>query len=183
VLILGGVHGNEFGGPVAAAFLSYVRAHPSVVPSGTELDIVAFANPDGQSSNGRANARNVDINRNFPASNWSTIPNLHGTLPGIAPGSEPETQALLRLFDAQHYARIISLHSDGGIIDWDGPGGWTLARRMGKAAHVRLLRLKGYDGSMGSLVPERYHTPVVTWELADGTFDWHVREGLLAALR
>ena len=183
VLILGGIHGNEFGGPVVEAFLGYVRAHPSVVPSGTELDIVPFANPDGQSSNSRANARNVDINRNFPARDWSRVLNLHGTSPGVSPGSEPETQALLMLLDTQRYARVVSLHSHGGLIDWDGAGGWTLARHVGKAAHVRLVRLKSYDGSMGSLVPERYHIPVVTWELSRSSFDWRIREGLLAALR
>lgn len=162
VLIMGGIHGNEYGTPVAEAFLRYVRAHPSIVPSGTELDIVTCANPDGRALKRRANARNVDLNRNFPARNWNRKKNASGGSPGSGPGSEPETKSLVALLRQQRYVRVVSLHSAGGLLDWDGPGGWTLARRMGKAAHVPLKQLPRYHGSMGSYVPERYSVPIVT---------------------
>ena len=78
VLIVGGIHGNEYGIPVAEAFLRYVRTHPSIVPSGTELDIITCANPDGRARNRRTNAHNVDLNRNFPARNWNRKKNASG---------------------------------------------------------------------------------------------------------
>jgi len=183
VLIMGGIHGNEYGTPVAEAFLRYVRAHPSIVPSGTELDIITCANPDGRARNRRTNAHNVDLNRNFPSRNWNRKKDPSGGLPGSAPGSEPETKALLALLAQQRYLRIVSLHSAGGILDWDGPGGGTLARRIGKAAHVPLLRLGAYHGSMGSYVPQVYKIPIVTWELKQRAITARIRAGLIAALR
>lgn len=182
VLLVGGVHGNEYGTPIAEAFLRYVRSHPQVVPAGSELDIVTCANPDGRALNRRTNAHNVDLNRNFPARNWSRKLGAGGASPGSAPGSEPETQVLMALLDQQRYARIVSLHSRGGLIDWDGPGGWTLARRMGKAARAKVLRLPQYHGSMGSYIPPRYAVPIITWELSRRTINPAIRAGLLQAL-
>lgn len=183
ILLVGGVHGNEYGTPVVMAFLRYVRAHPSVVPSGTQLDVVACANPDGYANRRRTNARNVDINRNFPSRNWSRKRNRSGASPGARPGSEPETRALLALLQSKRYARVISLHSRGGILDWDGPGGWTVARRMSKASRVRVHRLGAYHGSMGAFVPAKYRIPIITWELSSRAMNGRVRAGLLASLR
>jgi murein peptide amidase A len=183
ILLLAGVHGNEFGTPVAEAFLRYVRAHPSVVPSGTQLDVVARANPDGYAKRRRTNAHNVDINRNFPSRNWSRKRSRSGASPGVRPGSEPETHALLALLESRRYVRVVSLHSRGGVLDWDGPGGWTLARRMSKASRVRVHRLGAYRGSMGAFVPAKYRTPVITWELTSRALSGRVRAGLLASLR
>jgi protein MpaA len=183
ILLLGGVHGNEYGTAVVRAFLRYVRAHPSVVPSGTTLDVVACANPDGYAKRRRTNAHNVDINRNFPSRNWSRKRNRSGASPGARPGSEPETRALLALLESRRYARVVSLHSRGGILDWDGPGGWTLARRMGKASRVRVHRLGAYHGSMGAFVPAKYRIPIITWELSSRAMSGRVRAGLLTSLR
>jgi predicted deacylase len=183
ILLLAGIHGNEYGTPIAEAFLRYVRTHPSVVPSGTQFDVIAIANPDGRARNRRTNARNVDLNRNFPSRNWNRTKGTGGASPGSGPGSEPETKALVGLLASQRYARVISLHSKGGLIDWDGAGGWTLAKRMGKAAHTRVVRLPAYHGSMGSYVPKRYRVPIITWELSRKTINNNIREGLLSALR
>jgi hypothetical protein len=182
ILVLAGIHGDEYGTPVAEAFLRYVRARPSEVPSGTQLDVVACGNPDGYAARRRTNAHNVDINRNFPSRNWSRKRNRSGASPGAHPGSEPETRALLALLDSRRYVRVISLHSRGGIIDWDGPGGSTLARRMSKASRVRIHRLGAYHGSMGAFVPQKYRIPIITWELSSRGMGGRVRAGLLASM-
>lgn len=183
VLLMGGLHGNEHGAPVAKAFARYVRAHPSVVPSGTQLAIVAVANPDGYARRRRANAHNVDLNRNFPTRNWRRGRSASGASWGARPGSEPETKALAALLDEGGFVRVVSLHSRGGILDWDGPGGYTLAKRMSRRSHVRLQRLGHRHGSMGTYVPQRHHIPIVTWELSRRSLTPRVRAGLLAALR
>jgi protein MpaA len=183
VLLMGGMHGDEYGAPVADAFVSFLRTSPTAVPAGTELDVLACANPDGRVADRRTNAHNVDLNRNFPASNWSTTPGLSGASPGSEPESEAETVVLVGLMEAQRYDRVISLHSAGGLLDWDGPGGWTIAKNMSKASGVRMLQLAAYHGSMGTYVPEHYHIPIVTWELSRPTFDASIRSGLLASLR
>ena len=183
ILFVGGIHGNEYGGPVTAKFATYLRTHPSVIPSGTQVDVIAYANPDGTAHGKRANAHNVDINRNFPSSNWNRKRNASGSSPGARPGSEPETQALLGVLASGGYVRVISMHSRGPVIDYDGPGGWTLAKRMSKASRVNVHRLPAYHGSMGSYIPEVYRTPIITWELASRTLTSRVRAGMLAALK
>ena len=183
ILLMGGIHGDEYGAPIAEAFVRYLRAHPSAVPAGTELDVLACAIPDGRAADRRTNAHNVDLNRNFPASNWSTTPGLSGASPGTHPESEPETVVLIGLMDARRYGRVIRLHSAGGLLDWDGPGGWTIAKNISRASGVRMLQLTAYHGSMGTYMPEHYHIPIVTWELSRPTFDAGIRSGLLAALR
>ncbi|MDR3686218.1 MAG: DUF2817 domain-containing protein [Coriobacteriia bacterium] len=183
ILFVGGIHGNEYGGPVTAAFATYLRANPSVIPSGTQVDVIAYANPDGTAHGRRANAHNVDINRNFPARNWNRKRNASGSTPGATPGSEPETKALLGVLASGGYLRVISMHSRGPMIDYDGPGGWTLARRMSKASRVKVHRLPAYHGSMGSYIPEAYRTPIITWELGSRTLTGRVRAGMLAALK
>ena len=183
VLVVGGIHGNEAGGPVARAFSAYLRTHPSAIPTGTQLDVVADANPDGRAANRRTNAHHVDLNRNFPSANWTRTPVGASSSHGSSPGSEPETQVMARLLAERGYARVISLHSSGGIVDYRGPGGRALAKRIAKAVHIKVHRLASYAGSMGSYVPEKYHVPIITWELSSRVLTRRVRAGLLVALR
>lgn len=182
ILVVGGVHGNEYSGPLVVRFAAFLRANPSVIPSGTQVDVIANANPDGTAWHRRTNAHNVDLNRNFPARNWSRTRGLGGASPGARPGSEPETQAMLGVLASGHYLRVVSMHSRGGIIDYDGPGGWHLARRMSRASHVRVHRLPAYHGSMGSYFPEVYRAPIITWELSRTALTYRVKAGLLVAL-
>ena len=183
VLIVGGIHGNEYGDSVAAKFAAYLRSHRSAIPTGTQIDIVAYANPDGRALKRRSNARKVDLNRNFPASNW-TRKHARGTLShGRSAGSEPETKALMRLLTARRYVRVISLHSRGGVVDPNGKGSLAVSKRIAKAAHIRVVRLAKYPGSMGSYVPEKHHAPVITWELSSRELTSRVRAGLLVGIR
>lgn len=183
VLLVGGVHGDEYGGSVASKFAVYLRTHPSAIPTGTQVDVIAYANPDGRVLKWRANARKVDLNRNFPARNWTRHRNRNGTSHGRSPGSELETKALIGVLRRGHYARVISLHSRGRLVDYDGPNSRALAKRVAKAAGVRIFRLPSYAGSMGSYVPEKLHTPIITWELSSRKLTKRVRAGLRASLR
>jgi murein peptide amidase A len=183
ILFVGGIHGNEYGGPVTAKFAAYLRTHPSVIPAGTRVDVIAWANPDGTARGRRTNAHNVDLNRNFPSRNWSRKRGIGGASPGTRPGSEPETRAMLGMLASGGYVRVVSMHSRGGILDYDGPGGWTLAKRVSKASRVPVHRLNAYHGSMGSFIPETYRIPIITWELSSRKLTTRVRAGMLAALR
>ncbi len=185
ILIVGGIHGDEAGTPVARAFLAYVRAHPSVVPSGTELDIVVAANPDGVAAKMRGNANRIDLNRNFPSRDWRRL--RFGKLTsGRRAGSQPETKALVKLMK-RRYVRVISLHSKGSFTDGAGKGGVTLARKMAKAAgikRVNMSRFGSYPGSMGSYAPERYpKSAYVVWELSSRKLTKRVRAGLIVGVR
>ena len=181
VLVIGGIHGNEAGASVADKFAAHLLTTPSLLASGTQVDIVICANPDGRARNRRTNARGVDLNRNFPSSNWRRFSSRLGSS-GRRRASEPETRVLVDVLAAGGYAHVIALHSKGGIVDYDGPGGWTLARKVSAASGMRVMKLsryKRYRGSLGSYVPERYHVPVVTLELNNRTLSRRVAAGLL----
>jgi protein MpaA len=182
VLVLGGIHGNEFGGVVAEQFAEYLSDYPEVVPASEQVDVVSEANPDGIAADTRLNARGVDLNRNFPSRNWQLV-RRHGALvSGPSRASEPETRALLDLMATRRYGRIVSLHSSGGIVDYDGPGSRPIALRVSAAARTPVLQLPTYPGSMGSYVPERYGVPIITWELSSPVMSESALRGLLAGV-
>src|SRR5919202_4677352 len=107
VLVVGDIHGNERAGERIVARLRH--AHPS----GVQLWLVRSANPDGAAAGTRQNARGVDLNRNFPY-RWRRGP--RGTYyPGPRAGSEPETQALMRLVRRVRPQLAIYYHQHLGI--------------------------------------------------------------------
>lgn len=73
----------------------------------------------------KANARGVDLNRNFPIEYWTAmttgIPHPSSQkYKGPSAGSESETQALMALLEAMDEPEaVISLHSQGEILYWD----------------------------------------------------------------
>lgn len=185
ILVIGGIHGNEAGAPVARAFAAYLRANPSAIPSGTEIDVLAVANPDGYAKRTRGNANRIDLNRNFASRDWR---HLHfGKLAsGKHAGSQPETKAISRLLK-RGYVRVISLHSKGGFTDGGGRGGVTLARTVAKAAGIKRVNMSRFGrcpGSLGNYCPERYpNSAYVVWELSSRKLTGRVRAGLLAVVR
>ena len=70
----------------------------------------------------KANARGVDLNRNFDAG-WETYEGVSypssDHYKGDAPVSEPETQAIVNAVHACGAVLTISYHSTGSVIYWD----------------------------------------------------------------
>jgi protein MpaA len=191
LLVVGGVHGNESGTPVARQLVRYLLAHPRAVPAQSRIDVLVCANPDGFARGSRGNVRGVDLNRNLPTRNWRrrlgplNDPGAPGLSGGSSPGSEPETKALLAHLRGR-FDVVVSLHSRGGIIDCSGPGARALGRRMSALSGLPVGKL-WYDpyitGSLGRFVPERYGIPIITVELSSPRLGAGMSAALLAAAR
>ncbi len=162
ILLLGVIHGNEpLGGPLLERLAERFAQSPRLL-AGKRVVIVPVLNPDGLANRRRANARGVDLNRNFPADNWRPSPR-HGE----SPASEPETRALLKILRQFRPSRILSIHSPLHCVNYDGPAK-DLARTMARAVGYPLRSSVGYatPGSLGSYTGEDLSIPTITLELA-----------------
>jgi predicted deacylase len=130
-LIVAGIHGGYEWNTIALAdeLISHLNQNPGLIPEGMRLYILRSFNPDGearsQGFDGRANQNGVDLNRNFPSlwqESWSRDGCWdYGPISaGAHPGSEPETQALMKFFLNNNIDALINYHSAAlGIF----PGG------------------------------------------------------------
>jgi hypothetical protein len=101
LVILGGIHGDEGNTTRLLEMLAGdLNKDSGALPSGLSCFFLPLINPDGNLKKTRANANNVDLNRNFPTSNWNTDAYSSNRLaPGSGgpfPASEPETRALMQ---------------------------------------------------------------------------------------
>jgi murein peptide amidase A len=173
LLVVGGVHGREYGRRVAERLAAYLVAHPGAIPPGSRVDVLPCLNPDGAALRRRGNARNVDLNRNFPTADWTRAlrsgdPAATACNGGTGPASEPETRALLRYL-GQGFDCVISLHSKGGFIDFNGLHARRIAAVMSRASGLPVERIAyqgSITGSLGEYGPAAYHMPVITVELS-----------------
>ncbi len=95
----------------------------------------------------KANARGVDLNRNFDAG-WEDYCGEKEPSPcgykGASPGSEPETRALLEFCENHKIDACLSYHSAGRIIYWDYGSRGRLFCREEKLARA-LAETTGYE--------------------------------------
>lgn len=130
-LILAGIHGGSEANTTTLAWelAVYLTEQPQVVPDGETLYLLPLLNPDGAARamgpQGRTNAHEVDLNRNWPAAWQPSWPrdgcwNLGPSTGGNGPASEPETMALIQFISSAKVEALISYHSAAlGIF----PGG------------------------------------------------------------
>ncbi len=165
-LVLGGIHGDEPKSVyVAQKLIEHLRCHPP----GRTVVVVPMANPDGYAKRRRRNAAGVDINRNFPTSDWTPAPQWRRFYPGPTPGSEPETRSMIALIESVRPNRIISIHSidrHRHCNNFDGPGK-HLAQAMGQRNKYRVRASMGYPtpGSLGVWAGCERRIAMVTLEL------------------
>jgi protein MpaA len=140
VLVVGDVHGNEPAGEAIVARLRHAR-----LPAGVALYLVRTANPDGRALDTRQNARGVDLNRNFP---YRWAPGARGTYyPGPRAGSEPETQALMRLVRRVKPTLAIYYHQHLGITVRERGADLAIERDYARRTGLPLRSLPDYHGT------------------------------------
>ncbi len=95
--------------------------------------------------------------------------------PGVAPGSEPETEALVRLVAELQPETVIALHAPLACID--DPAASPLGQRLAARTGLPLVTEIGYPtpGSFGTWGAEQ-GLAVITYELPLATPDTVVRE-------
>jgi protein MpaA len=139
VLVVGDVHGNEPAGEAIVARLRRTKLE------GVTLWLVRTGNPDGRAAGTRQNARGVDLNRNFP---WRWRTGARGTyFPGRRAGSEPETQALMRLVKRVRPQLAIYYHQHMGITVRARGADPAIQREYARRTGLPLRSLPDYRGT------------------------------------
>lgn len=160
VLVVGGIHGDEPASATLARVLcDHLDRHPAAV-RGRRVIVAPAVNPDGLARGQRANARGVDLNRNFDTPNWRRDPRH-----GARPMSEPETRFIARLIRRYDPAVVVQIHQPLACIDWDGPAS-DLAEAMAEACGLPTRKLGARPGSLGSYAGVERRVPTLTLELA-----------------
>src|SRR6266516_951596 len=152
-LIVAGIHGGYEGNTIALAneLITYINQNPEVIPTAVTLYIIRDMNPDAEARSndvdGRVNNNGVDLNRNFPSSNWAADWDRNGcwiyrpTTGGTYGGSEPETRSVMSFIRSHRIEPMISYHSAAlgvfpGGVPWEAP-----SKRLASA----LAKVTGYS--------------------------------------
>jgi len=183
IIVLAGIHGDERSSThVAEEFVK--RLQRSRIHDGVTIIVVPALNPDGIASGTRTNSNEVDLNRNFPARSWQANTTGSRYAPGKRPGSEFETQALIKLLSGEDPALVISIHAPLNCINWDGPAR-EIAQVMSAASGFPLQEDIGYEtpGSLGSYLGKDKGIPIITLELQSVAKSDNVLDHGMAALK
>lgn len=162
-LLMGTMHGDEIEG--AYLIGRFLSQNPE--PKENML-FIPCVNPDGVKAGTRENAHRIDLNRNYPTQNFqksSFNPHSGRALSG-SPASESETQGILALFNKFPIGKVLSIHSDLAVVDFDGPAEkW--AGEISKMTGYPLTKSGvGYPtpGSFGTWAGIERQIPVITLE-------------------
>jgi hypothetical protein len=175
LLFIGGVHGDEPEGVyLAEALLDWIKN--VYQKQHTEKKYLApwvlipCLNPDGYAENQRVNSNGVDLNRNFPAADWSNDYKQQRYYPGERPGSEIETQSLMELLKQVKPKVIIHFHSWKPSIVYTGDQALPLAKIFSEISKYELQSDIGYPtpGSLGQYGYLECKTGVICIEEREG---------------
>ena len=149
VLVIGVIHGDE---PAGAGVVERLRTAP--LPEGIDLWLVDSVNPDGQLAGTRTNARQVDLNRNFPH-RWASL-GAPGDdeYSGEGPASEPEAEAIAGL--------ITLLQPDLGL--WYHQDLFRIAPASGRAGRVRGRYAELTGLPVGGITGGTYTGTAASWQ-------------------
>jgi protein MpaA len=165
LLVFGGIHGDELASVEAVIELA---TRLTAAPPRAPVWLLPAVNPDGVARVRKNSARDVDLNRNFPARSFVTA-HAPGYDPGAAPLSEPETRVVADLVARAPVGAVVAVHAPFACVNYDGPAAaWAeaVAAACGWPARGDI----GYPtpGSLGSWLGIDRGLPVLTLELPPG---------------
>ena len=183
-LVLCGVHGDEIT-PVKFCW-DLMRELKLNHTFEDKLVVVApLVSPDSffKSKPTRTNGQGVDVNRNFPTSDWRREAHKRWKMsykgdkrknPGPYAASEQETIFQMNLILRYKPNKVVTVHAPLTLLDYDGP---SLRAEVGKSAKDLLEQMSeksaGYKvsnypifpGSLGNWAGKEKHIPTYTLEL------------------
>lgn len=191
ILLMGGVHGDEPEGVrLANDTLAWLKSNtPKAIRSGKTICpwiVIPCLNVDGFANKTRVNGRGVDLNRNYPAKDWSNEARAERYFPGPSPASEVEIQAVVALIEDVKPRLIIHCHSWKPCIVGAGHASVKDTERLARASGYEGKEDIGYPtpGSLSSFGWFDLKIPVICIEeddtLTDHDLIWpRFRDGLI----
>ena len=167
VLILGVFHGDEQDGEFLIQ--KYIDSNPKITKN--RIIFIPVVNKTGKAQNTRVNKNGVDLNRNFPTSNWELSKNKDYYFGGEYKGSEEETQKLIKIIEHFKPDCILSLHQPYRCVNFDGPYNETyrIAQKISQINGYKIEENIGYPtpGSFGTYCGIELKIPTITLELPE----------------
>lgn len=167
VLILGVFHGDEQDGEYLIR--EYIKLNPKIYKN--RLIFIPVVNETGKVQNRRVNKNGVDLNRNFPTSNWELSKTKDDYYGGEYKGSEIETRQLIKIIEHFKPNCILSLHQPYRCVNFDGPYDETLkiAQKVSQINGYKIQENIGYPtpGSFGTYCGIELRIPTITLELPE----------------
>lgn len=167
VLILGGVHGDEIEGVIAAQELlkKFIQSFPYKL----NLTLVPQFNLEGVIYKTRGNGNGVDLNRNLPTKDWSPVAATPRYYPGLAACSENENKGLLQYLERAKPVLILSLHSWHPVLNVNGDC-LKVAEVLAQHTGYKIDAEIGYPtpGCLGTYTGLERHLPTLTYEIERG---------------
>ncbi len=182
VLIFGAFHGDE-----QVGFHLVVQLAETLYKAPEQINahvvLVPVVNPDGLLKGKRTNANGVDINRNFPTEDWTPVYTKKKYYPGPEPASEKETQLVVGLIERYKPDRIVSIHADLRMNNYNGPAK-ELAEAMARYNGYPITGDVGYPtpGSFGTFAGIELKIPLITLELPPTGIDESWKQNFKALL-
>jgi protein MpaA len=172
ILIIGVVHGDEPQGKfLIENYLKYQLSKTADKKSElrelckNRLLFIPCLNPDGLFLNTRQNSNGVDLNRNFPTSDWELTENSE-YFGGENSSSEIETKFVMEILEEFSPDLILTLHAPYKVVNYDGPAK-EIAEEISKIIGYPIQKDIGYKtpGSFGTYAGIEKNIPTITLEL------------------
>ena len=168
ILIIGVFHGDEPEGEfLIHKLIDEIKKNPELIENNTIL-LIPCLNPDGKDLKTRTNTNGVDLNRNYPTTNWELSEKKDCYYSGDSPASEIETKFLIQVIDEYKPDRILTLHTPYKVVNYDGCAK-ELAEEISKLNGYPVEENIGYPtpGSFGTYCGIERNIPTITLELPE----------------
>ena len=152
VLLVGQLHGSEKG---SRKILQGIADSMLLDAPTLDVWIIFVANPDGTASNDRTNFNKVDLNRNFPTSDWK-LSARGRNYSGKYARSEPETKALVDFIQTRKPVLSVWYHQVGPVVDPHPLGDMNIMREYAKTVKYPLSAARCAGSCVGTATT--YHS-------------------------